>query len=205
MSRCLWWCLAALVVASLAAPAQVIRFESGGLNYQTLSRGGLTAMFAHLPSQVREYTIVQAAVSNGSKMVCTVQPEAFAFRYPDGRELRAEGAEAVVTNLLEKASRTDVIRLISTYEIGIYGLSRYKSTSGYEQRRQAAQAAMASTKLSAAAAASAIAFVETKMKPGDSTDGALFFPAKGRPLEGSRLRVAVCGQLFEFDVEPANH
>jgi len=204
MSRSVWWCLAALIVASLAASAQVIRFESGGLNYQTLTRGGLTAMFAHLPSQVREYTIVQAAVSNGSKMVCTVQPENFAFRYPDGRELRAEGAEAVVTNLLEKASRTDVIRLVATYEIGLYGLSRYKSTSGYEQRRQAAQATMASTKLSAAAAASAIAFVETKLKPGDSTDGALFFPAKGRPLAGSRLRVTVCGQLFEFDVEPAN-
>jgi len=204
MSRRVWWCVAVLLVASLAASAQVIRFESGGLNYQTLSRGGLTAMFAHLPSQVREYTIVQAAVSNGSKMVCTVQPENFAFRYPDGRELRAEGAEAVVTNLLEKASRTDVTRLVATYEIGLYGLSRYKSTSGYEQRRQAAQAALASTKLSAAAAASVIAFVETKLKPGDSTDGALFFPAKGRPLAGSRLRVTVCGQLFEFDVEPAN-
>ena len=53
MSRSVWWCLAAFLVAGLAAPAQVIRFESGGLNYQTLSRGGLTAMFAHLPSQVR--------------------------------------------------------------------------------------------------------------------------------------------------------
>jgi hypothetical protein len=63
---------------------------------------------------------------------------------------------------------------------------------------------MVSTKLSAAAAASAIAFVETKLKPGDSTDGAVFFPAKGRSLEGSRLRVTACGQLFEFDVEPAN-
>jgi hypothetical protein len=205
MSRSVWWCLPALVVASLAAPAQVIRFESGGLNYQTLSRGGLTTMYAHLPSQVREYTIVQAAVTNGSKVVCTVQPEAFAFRFPDGRDLRAEGAEAVVTNLLEKASRNDVIRLIATYEIGLYGLSRYKSTSGYEQRRQAAQAIMTSTKLNAAAAASAIAFVETKLKPGDSTDGAVFFPAKGRPLEGSRLRVTACGQLFEFDVEPASH
>jgi hypothetical protein len=205
MSRSVWWCLAAFLVAGLAAPAQVIRFESGGLDYQTLSRGGLTAMFAHLPSQVREYTIVQAAISNGSKMVCTVQPEAFAFRFPDGRDLRAEGAEAVVTNLLERASRTDVIRLVATYEIGLYGLSRYKSTSGYEQRRQAAQAAMAPTKLSAAAAASAIALVETKLKPGESTDGALFFPAKGKPLEGSRLIATACGQVFEFDVEPANH
>jgi hypothetical protein len=188
----------------LAAPAQVIRFESGGLNYQTLSRGGLTTMFAHLPAQVREYTVVQAAVSNGTKMACTIQPEAFTFRFSDGRELHAVGAEAVVTKLLEKASRTDLTRLIETYEIGIYGLSRFKSTSGYEQRRQAAVATMRSTKLSAAAAASAIAFVETKLKPGDSTDGALFFPAKGRPLDGSRLRVTVCGQLFEFDAEPAS-
>ena len=60
--------------------------------------------------------------------------------------------------------------------------------------------------LRAAAAASAIVFVEVKLAPGDSTDGALFFPTRGVPLLGSRLRVAAAGPSFEFlpeSVEPA--
>lgn len=188
----------------LSLAAQVIRFESGGLEYQALSRDGVTIMYAHLPAQVREYTIVQATVTNGSAEACVVQPELFAFRFPDGREVRASGAESVIDNLLSRANRNDVIRLVSTYEISLYGLTRFRSTNGYEQRRQAAQAALAPTRLSAAAAASAIAFVETKLRPGESTDGALFFPARGRPLEGSRLIVEACGRRFEFDPEPAS-
>lgn len=203
MLRWLRLVLAVGWAGSCVLSAQVIRFESGGLEYQTLSRNGVTIMFAHLPAQVREYTIVQVAVSNGSEAACTVQPEMFAFRFPDGREVRAGSAESVIANLLSRASRTDVIRLVSTYEISLYGLSRFRSTNGYEQRRQAAQAALAPTRLSAAAAASAIAFVETKLKPGESTDGALFFPARGRPLEGSRMVVEACGEQFEFEPEPA--
>ena len=203
MSRCLRWCLAVVVAACATAPAQVIRFESNGLEYQTLSRGGLTIMFAHLPSQVREYSIVQAAVSNGSNTACEVQTQAFEFRASDGKDLHAEDAETVVSNLLSKASRGDVIKLISTYEIGLYGMSRFRSTNGYEQRRQAAQASMTSTKLSAAAAASAIAFVDVKLNPGESTDGALFFPSRGRLPDASRLRISACGQQFEFEAEPA--
>jgi len=183
--------------------AQVIQFESGGLTYQTLSKDGLTVMYANLPVQVREYSIVQATVTNGSDAVAVVRPEDFAFRWPDGREVRAGAAGAVVTNFLERAGRTDVIRLVSTYEMSLYGLSRFRSTNGYERRRQAALAEVTSTRLKAAAAASAIAFVEMKLKPGESTDGALFFPARGTPLTGSRLRVAVSGQVFEFLPETA--
>jgi hypothetical protein len=193
-----------MLVLCCVAPAQTISFESGGLSFQTLSKNGLTVMYALLPSQVREYTvIVQAAVSNGSTSVCTLRPEDFSFRYPSGRELRAEAAQTLVSGILRRASGTDVNRLVATYEIGIYGLSRFKSTSGYEQRRQAAQAAIPQSKLRAAGAASAIAFVEVKLKPGESTDGALFFPARGQPLAGSRMRIAACGQTFEFEAEPA--
>jgi len=192
---------AAGIMVSVAATAQVIEFESGGLNYQALSRNGLTIMYAHLPVQVREYSIVQATVTNGSEAVCVIRPEDFAFRLPDGREVRAGAASQVVRGFLERAGRNDVIRLVSTYEMGLYGLARFKSTSGYEQRRQAALAEVTNTRLKAAAAASAIAFVEVKLKPGESTDGALFFPLRGRPPAGSRLRVRVVGQLFEFNPE----
>ncbi len=193
----------AVAVLCLAggAGAQVIEFDSGGLKYQALSRDGVTVMYAHLPVQVREYAIVQAAVTNGSNEVVSVRPEDFAFRWPDGRQLRAGAATAVVNNFLERAGRNDVIRLVNTYEMGLYGLTRFRSTNGYELRRQAAQAEVSSVRLKAAAAASAIVFVEIKLRPGESTDGALFFPARGIPLTGSRLRVAVSGGLFEFRPE----
>lgn len=193
--------LAAVLCAAGSVCAQVIEFESGGLKYQTLSRDGLTVMYAHLPVQVREYSIVQATVTNGSKAVVAVRPEDFAFRFPDGRAIRAGAAQAVVASFLERAGRNDVIRLVTTYEMGLYGLPRFRSTNGYEQRRQAALAEVTSTRLKAAATASAIAFVEVKLKPGESTDGALFFPTRSAPLAGSRLRAAVSGQVFEFNTE----
>jgi len=203
MSRRFPGFLAAVLWAAGGLSAQVIEFESGGLKYQTLSKDGLTIMYAHLPVQVREYAIVQATVTNGSKAATVIRPEDFAFRLPDGKDVRAGSASAVVTNFLERAGRNDVIRLVSTYEMGLYGLTRFRSTNGYEQRRQAALAEVANTRLKAAAAASAIAFVEMKLKPGESTDGALFFPTRGVPLTGSRLRVSVPGQVFEFRPEPS--
>jgi hypothetical protein len=201
MSRLARWCAWLILCIPAVASAQVIEFEANGLKYQTLSKNGVTIMFAHLPAQLHEYSIVQAAVSNGSKIRTTVQPESFAFLLPDGREVSGTPADTVIAMLLDKGSRGDVMRLVSTYEVGLYGLARYKFTSGYEQRRQAAQAMLTSTKLAAAATASAIAFVEVTLKPGESTDGALFFATHGKPRAGSRLRVKAAGQLFEFDPE----
>ena len=115
MSRRFGWLLAAVLFLGPAVYAQVIEFESGGLKYQTLSRNGVTIMFASLPAQVREYAILQATVTNGSSAVCTVRPEDFTMRLSDGRDVRAGSASAVVTNFLEKAGRNDVIRLVTTY------------------------------------------------------------------------------------------
>jgi hypothetical protein len=167
---------AALVVAiAFGARAQVIQFESNGLKFQTLSKTGLTVMFAHLPMQLRDYSAIQAGVSNGAKAPCNVKPEDFSFRREDGTMLYAMAAKDVVTQLLGRASRNDVAKLISTYEMSLSGVGRLHSTNGYEQRRQAALAEMGGSKLQAAAAASAIAFVPTKLEPGESTDGAVFF------------------------------
>ena len=194
--------LSLLFLAAACSPAQVIQFESGGLPFQTLTKNGVTVMFAHLPTHVNEYSIVQAAVSNGSGAPRAIRPEDFVFRFQDGRELRASSPETVVDTLLEKAGRNDVMQLVATYERGLYGLERFKSTSGYDQRRQAAEAALISSKLKAAAAASAIAFVGVKLGSGESTDGALFFLAPAKSLNTARLRVKVGGQVYEFDPEP---
>lgn len=190
-----------LAACCFAARAQVIEFESNGLKYQTLTRAGVTVMFARMPVHVREYAIFQVAVSNGSQDSCVVRPEDFSFHRSNGVVVPAAPARSVVMELIEKGSRNDVIKMVSTYEAGLYGLSRLRSTNGYEQRRQAALAEVASTRLKAAAAASAVAFVSTRLKAGESTDGAVFFASEGKPLIGGRLVARVAGQLFEFNPE----
>lgn len=181
------------------ARAQVIEFESGGLKYQTLTKQGVTIMFAEMPVHVREWSILQLAVSNGSSREISLNPENLTFHRKDGTVLRGIPAGSVIRSLMDRAGRNDVIRLVSTYELGLYGMERFRSTNGYEQRRQNALAEVGSTRLKAAAAASAIAFVASKLKPGESTDGAVFFATSGRPLGPGRLVVATAGQTFEFD------
>lgn len=194
--------LALCAAASCVLRAQVIEFESGGLKYQTLSKKGVTVMFAHLPTHLREYSIVQIAVSNGASAACTVRPEDFSFQRPDGSTIRAAPARTVVDHLMARGSRNDVIKLVAAYESSLYGMAKFRSTNGYEQRRQAAVADLTSTKLKAAAAASAIALVEARLTPGRSTDGAVFFPADGKPLGPGRLRCRLAGETYEFESEP---
>jgi hypothetical protein len=194
--------LAVMVLAAFTARAQVIDFESGGLHYRTLTRGGFTIMFASLPSHVRTYAVMQVAISNGSPISWTVKPEDFSFYRPDGVVIQAAPATEVVDSLMTKASRGDVIHLVTAYENAIYGNTRLKSsTNGYEVRRQNALAEVSSAKLKAAAAASAIALVSTRLASGDSTDGAVFFPNNGKPLGAGKLIVHAAGEVFEFDAD----
>ncbi|MEO7144198.1 MAG: hypothetical protein ABI165_11940 [Bryobacteraceae bacterium] len=187
-----------------SAGAQVIEFDSGGLRYQTLTKGGMTIMYAPLPSHIREYTILQVAVSNGSPIAWSVRPEDFTFERPDGTLIQSMAARTVIIGFMEKASRGDVIKLVSTYETNLYGISHFKSTNGYEERRQNALAEVSSRKIKAAAAASAIAFVQTKLAPGQSTDGAIFYDTAGKPMGPGKLVVHAAGEVFEFqsDAEP---
>lgn len=198
------WCIAVLCLAATPVPpvrAQVIEFESNGLKYQALSRDGLTIMLAHLPVNVRDYAVVQVAVANGGSVPVTIRPEDFLFLSDNGAELPALPPRTVVNSLVQRGNRGDVIRLITTYESGIYGNTQYKGTNGYEARRQSALAEFTSTRLRAAAAASAIAFVQTKLAPGQSTDGAIFYPFSGSrgtaPVTGT-IRVRAAGSMFEF-------
>jgi hypothetical protein len=161
-------------------------------------------MFAQLPSHVRGYSILQVAVSNGSKIYCMVKPEDFIYYREDGSALEPAPARVVVTSLIEKASRGDVVKLVTTYETSIYGNNRFKSTNGYEQRRQSALAEVSSAKIKAAAAASAISFVQTRLAPGQSTDGAIFYPNNGKVLGAGKLVVKVAGAIFEFPMVSSN-
>ncbi len=198
--------LAALLAASVTVSAQIIPFESNGLEYKTLTKGGVTVMFAYLPAHLKEYSIMQASISNGSPISWTVKPEDFSYHETDGTVWQASTALSVVNSLLAKAGRHDVIKLVTAYERGVYGNEHMQTTNGYESRRQSALAEGVSTRIKAGAAASALALVPTKLQSGESTDGAVFFPSNGRVLGPGTLVVHTGGEVFEFpsDGEPTN-
>lgn len=179
------------------AVAQVIEFESNGLKYQTLTRSGVTVMWARMPSQLHEYAIIQVAVSNGSGASYVIRPEDFHYIRQDGSTVNASPARDVVNMLSRKGSGNDVIKLVTAYEASVYGNAHLRSTNGYEQRRQAALA-MSSTKFRAAATASALALAQIKLATGDSTDGAVFFPTDGKLLGPGHLVVRTNTDVFDF-------
>jgi hypothetical protein len=145
------------------------------------------------------------AISNGSPVSWGIKPEDFKFERADGSLLPALAARTVVDTMMEKASRSDVIKLVSAYETGLYGNTQVRSTNGYESRRQNAMVEVGSRKLKAAAAASAIVLITTKLLPGQSTDGAIFYANQGRPLGPGHLIVNAAGETFEFTVEAEAH
>ena len=200
MNRLVWACAAALVLWVGRGHSQVIEFETNGLKYQTLTKSGVTIMFAVLPQRLHDYAIVQVAVSNGSKAPYIIRPEDFTYERLDNSVLHASPARIVVEVLEQRGSGSDVIKLVTSYENSIYGNQHLKSTNGYEQRRQSVLA-MGSVKLKAAAAASALALVQTKLMPGESTDGAVFFPTEGKLLGFGHLVVHTNTDIFNFITE----
>ncbi len=183
-----------------------VDFESHGFHYQAVTKGGVTVMFAPLPAHVKNWEIIQIAVTNGSPVSWVIRPTDFTYTRVDGTALQPTSADEVVASLLDKAKRTDVVKLQLIYEQGIYSVSNYKSTNGYEQRREAAMTQFVNARFKAAAEASAITFVATKLKPGDSTDGAIFFEDRTRDKEHvlgeGRLTVRTAGETYDFDIYP---
>ena len=192
--------LLGLAVSALLQ-AQVIDFESNGLHYKTLTKGAVTVMFAYLPPHVKDYSIVQVSISNGSPVSWTVKPEDFTYRKQEGGEVQASPAVSVVNSLIAKASRHDVIKLVTTYENQLYGNIKMQSTNGYERRREDALAVGMPLRLKAGAAAAAIALVSTKLGSGESTDGAVFFVNNGKAFGPGTMIVHTGGELFEFPTE----
>jgi len=198
MNRLFGACAILLTLLYHCAHAQVIEFESNGLKYQTLTRSGVTVMFTHLGNHIHEYSIIQVAISNGSNTLYIVRPEDFTYVHSDGSVLVASSIKSVIDMLMQRGNSGDVVKLVTQYEATVYGNPHFKSTNGYEQRRQAALAMSGGNKLKAAAAASAVAMVLTRLKPGESTDGAVFFATEGKPLAGGRMVVKTNSDIFEF-------
>ena len=205
MDRLLGVCGLALTLLCPRAHAQAIEYESNGLKYQTLTKSGVTLMFAVLPSHLHEYTTIQVAVSNGSGGPYVIRPEDFTYVRSGNVTVRAAPALTVVAMLQRKGSGSDVIKLVGSYEAGVYGNLHLRSTTnGYEQRRLAALS-MGSTKLKAAATASAIALVQTKLAPGESTTLPVTFTIDHPAISGARI-VAADGEVrvsIDVPVYPA--
>src|ERR1035438_9225433 len=79
MNRLLGAAALALVLWVGRGHAQVIEFETNGLKYQTLTKSGVTIMFATLPQRPHDYAILQVAVSNGSQAPYIIRPEDFTY------------------------------------------------------------------------------------------------------------------------------
>jgi hypothetical protein len=187
-------------LGATALSAQVIEYEANGMKYQTLSRKGLTIIVTHMPNHVAGFGLFQVSISNGSDFYWTVQPEDFTYvrqEVPMG----AISANQVVDVLLDKGSHADVVRLVTSYENSLYGIPHMKSNNGYEQRRQSAMSLGINAKLKAAATASAIALAQTRLAPGQSTDGSIFIPLthEVKSLTGGHLVFRAQGETFEFN------
>ena len=195
--------IAFLFAAIAPTRAQIIDFDSGGLKFKALTRGGVTIMFASVPRQIHDYSIMQVSISNGSPIAWAFRPEDFKFERPDGQTFTAQPAELVIHLLTQHASHSDVVKLMSQYEAALYGnVEQIHSSNGYETRRRNALAdGPGGNKLRAAAAASAIALVTTRLKPGESTDGAIFYATQGKPLGSGKLIINAAAETFEFPVE----
>jgi hypothetical protein len=192
-----------IVAMAGSAAAQVIDFESNGLHYQALTKGGVTITFAKLPPHVVYFNIMQVTVTNGSPVSWTIKPEDFTFVRPDGASTHASNADIVIDSLLDHATKGDVVKLQLLYESSIYSRPpAYRSTAGYEHRRQAAMTTFVNAKIKAAVAASAITLVPTKLKPGESTDGAIFFENREKLLGAGRLIANIAGEAYQFAVFP---
>ena len=138
MHRLAGACGVVLLLCAFPARPQVIEFEANGLKYQTLSKSGVTLMFATLAYRLRAYAVIQASVANGSEAPYIIRPEDFVFYRADGTSVRASTANSVVQMLSEKGGSSDVLKLVNAYELSLYGIPNMRSTNGYEQRRQAA-------------------------------------------------------------------
>jgi hypothetical protein len=187
-----------LAVMACAAWAQGLEFESGGLKYHALTKGGVTVMVAPLPTRILGYAILQVAVSNGSVERQQIFSEKFQFRPASGAQpIQAISATAVVSDVLNRAGRGDVGRLIGVYEEALFGNANLELRHGYEARRKDAMA-IGGTKMRAAAAAAAIVLGTNRIDPGQTSDGAVFFKTKNKPLGAGTLEVQAAGEMFEF-------
>lgn len=167
------------------------------MDYQVQTVNGLTLMCAPMPLKTSRYAVLHVAVSNGSGRTRQVNAGDFKFEYSDGTVVRAVSEQEVIGDFFRNTNRSELLKLQSAYEKALFNNQFIRPNNGYEKRRLSAMA-IGPKGLKASAAAAAITFVSGKLGPGDSTDGALFFPTSGRELGRGRIIATVDAEEFEF-------
>ena len=66
-------------------PETPVQFESRGMEYDALTHEGITVMFAHLPPHIKDFSILQVTVTNGSWFPGRSNPPTFSSSVPMGR------------------------------------------------------------------------------------------------------------------------
>ena len=206
-----------LVLAALIAPLvpqgrdqkspPAIEVPYKGLRYSMLSRGGVTVMIAPLDRAILEYSTAQVWVSNGSKSVVRVNPQAFSMSVEtagqsEPRTMPGTAEGTVLNEILKRARSHDVLELVRAYEATLFGFANEKSLNYYQQRKQHALASAGSGKMRAAATASAIILAEKVLRPGEVVDGTVFFRTEGKHLRVASLSARLAGAVFEFPQTP---
>lgn len=191
--------LSFVILAALprAITAQIIEFQSNGLRYQAMTLNGLTLMFAPVDVTVKDYAVMQVSCFNGSGAERILKPTDFVFRSAGGASWRGAPESEVIQQFWKESDFGTVMKLQAAYEKALYGNEHIRPNNGYEARRRAAMAS-GNKAAKAAAAAGAISLVTARLGPGDSTDGAVFFPNGGEPLGQGQLTVRVGDDVFVF-------
>ena len=199
LCACRLWQACAVALLASAAPGlgQVIEFRSSGMDYQVLTRRGLTVMCAEMPLKTARYSLVHVAVSNGSEETWQVDTASFAIEYDSGKRVAAVSEQRVIDEFFRTARRSELVKLQAAYEAAVYTNQYIRPNNSYEKRRLSALA-IGPKGLKASAAAAAITFVSGKVHPGDSTDGAMFFPVPGRNPGQGKIVAQLGGETFEF-------
>ena len=175
----------------------MLEFVSNGLPYQALTRDGLTVMYARMPLSIRDFGVLQVAVANGSDEIWKLQTADFIFEPEGGSPIPAASESEVINDLFQNAGPSEVVKLRTTYERALFGSRADRPRNDYEQRRLSALS-LGDKGVKAAAAAAAMVFASTRLSPGESTDGAVFFASGGKALGPGRLVARVEGRVFEF-------
>lgn len=193
---------------SLAGDAQksppAIEVPYKGLRYSMLSRGGVTVMIAPLDRAILEYSTAQVWVSNGSKSVVRVSPQAFSMSVEaagqsEPRTMPGAAEGAVLNEILKRARSHDMLELVKAYETMLFGFANERSLGYYQQRKQQALATVGGGgKMRATAIASAIILPEKVLRPGEVVDGTVFFRTEGKHLRIALLSARLAGAVFEF-------
>lgn len=196
--------IAALLAATAASTLQqrptappAIEVPYKGRTFSMASRDGVTVMIAPLERTILDYSTAQVWISNNTARSLPIAPQGFTATVESGATSAAAQDTMVLNDIRRHSSGRDIEELVRAYESMLLGLPDEKAMGYYEQRKRAALSS--GGKQRAAIMANVIILPETRLRPGETIDGTLFFhqPGKVHP-KVIRFTADLAGRHFEF-------